>query len=351
MNQGYTVVDLFCGCGGLSKGFSSAGYNVLLGIDHWEDALCTYSKNHPDTKILLEDLSELMPDSPKVGLQIGDVDVIIGGPPCQGFSVAGKHIIDDERNKLYKSFVRFVANYQPKAFVMENVPQILTIGNGAIKQEILKDFESLGYIVAIKVLCAADYGVPQNRRRAFFVGLKNETFQFPRKTQKNHITVSEAISDLPEESVEDGDAYSALPLSDYQRLMRLNSKGIYNHSATVHTVKTKKIIAMVPDGGNYLDLPKHLHNTRKVNIAWTRMNSQKPCFTIDTGHNHHFHYKYNRVPTARESARIQSFPDNFVFYSGKTSQLKQIGNAVPPLLAEAVARQLLTYLNNEIRSK
>ena len=130
----------------------------------------------------------------------------------------------------------------------------------------------------------------------------------------------------------------------YQRFIRQNSKGVYNHDITKHNDKTKEIIAMVPDGGNYKDLPMELQQTRKVHIAWTRLNSKKPSFTIDCGHNHHFHYQYNRVPTVRESARIQSFPDNFVFLGNKGSQLKQVGNAVPPLMAKAISEQLKKYL-------
>ena len=132
---------------------------------------------------------------------------------------------------------------------------------------------------------------------------------------------------------------------DYQKLMRCNSSKIYNHQITEHSDKTKEIIALVPDGGNYKNLPHELQQTRKVHIAWTRLNSQKPSFTIDTGHRHHFHYKWNRIPTVRESARIQSFPDDFIFLGTKTSQYKQVGNAVPPLMAEAIAKKLKETLD------
>ena len=139
-------------------------------------------------------------------------------------------------------------------------------------------------------------------------------------------------------------AYELPATNEYQRFMRRNSNVLLNHITTIHTEKTRRIIAMVPDGGNYKDLPQELWSTRKVHIAWTRMDSNKPCFTIDTGHNHHFHYRANRVPTVRESARIQSFPDDFRFIGFKTSQLKQVGNAVPPLLAQAVAESIITAL-------
>ena len=319
-----TVLDLFCGCGGLSLGFEMAGFQVKLAIDNWEDALVTFRYNHHDSQTFNGDLLDLSPADMKKRFNLPHIDVIIGGPPCQGFSVAGKRIIDDDRNKLYKSFVRFVEYFHPKAFVMENVPNILSIGGGAVKEAILNDFENLGYTVSYKVLMASDYGVPQNRRRAIFVGLKDNSFDFPKKTIEIPITTKDALSDLPEGSINDGDPYPICPQSDYQKMMRHKAKGLFNHQISIHTDETRRIIAMVPDGGNYKDLPESMWSLRKIHIAWTRMNSLRPCFTIDTGHRHHFHYLFNRIPTVRESARIQSFPDYFVFLGSKTSQYKQV---------------------------
>lgn len=345
MPKSYTVLDLFCGCGGLSLGFEMAGFDVKLSIDNWEDALVTYRKNHQSTKTVNGDLITLKPEDIEAQYDIHDVSVIIGGPPCQGFSVAGKRIIDDDRNKLYKSFVRFVEHFQPKAFVMENVPNILSIGNGAVKDAIVNDFSALGYKVSYKILTASDYGTPQKRRRAIFVGLRDGgSFDFPERSVNELVTTSQALSDLPEDSVEDGSEYPVAPQTEYQKTMRQGTTKLYNHQITIHTAETQRIIAMVPDGGNYKCLPKEMWSLRKVHIAWTRMNSQRPCFTIDTGHFHHFHYKYNRVPTVRESARIQSFPDTFIFIGGKGSQLRQVGNAVPPLMAKAIADQLTKAL-------
>lgn len=348
MNKKIKVVDLFSGCGGLSFGLCEAGFEVVLGVDNWQDSLDTFAKNHISAKTYNADLSKETPAAicKKFGIKREEIDVVVGGPPCQGFSISGKRNPDDPRNKLYRSFVDFVSYLRPKAFVMENVPNLVSMQGGKIKDQIISDFSEHGYRVEWKILDASDFGVPQKRKRVFFVGLLGETaFEFPTGKITKPITAAEAISDLPEETVPNGYEYPTNAKTDYQEEMRKGSRSLHNHEIIVHTEKTKKIIAMVPDGGNYKNLPKHLWNTRKVNIAWTRLNSGKPSYTIDTGHNHIFHYKYNRVPTARESARIQSFPDTFVFWGkNKASHLKQVGNAVPPKLAAAIGKKLLKYI-------
>lgn len=338
-----TFIDLFCGAGGMSKGFEMAGFQPVLAVDNWQDALDTYRYNNPDVRTLCADLSSINVEDVAQTYNLHEVDLIIGGPPCQGFSVAGKRIVDDVRNKLYKSFVSFVKYYSPRAFVMENVPNILSIGQGAVKESIVKDFTSLGYTVDYKVLLASDYGVPQNRRRAIFVGVKKGVFEFPKSFGYN-VSTFQAISDLPERSLPDASHYPKSANNDYQKWARSNSSGVYNHEVTVHNDKTIKIISMVPDGGNYKNLPEEFQGIRNVHIAWTRLNSQKPSLTIDTGHRHHFHYKYNRVPTVRECARIQSFPDDYIFLKSKTSQYRQVGNAVPPLMAAAIAAEISNVL-------
>ncbi len=360
----YNVIDLFCGCGGFSKGFEEAGYDIKFGIDVWNDALVTYQKNFPDAIVLNEDITKITGKQilEMCHLRSDEVDVIIGGPPCQGFSVSGKRMIDDERNKLYKSFVELVSDIKPKVFVMENVPGLIRLFKGIVGEQVLEDFTNIGYTVKKQVLSADNYGVPQQRKRVFFVGLNNDYFTNPDKyvfptpiTAIGELipawTSKDAISDLDfvpdDRSMGENIPYKLPPQNEYQKMMRNGSSSILNHSITIHKEKTKKIIAMVPDGGNYKDLPKELRDTRKVHIAWTRMNSLKPCFTIDTGHNHHFHYRANRVPTVRESARIQSFPDTFEFIGIKTSQLKQVGNAVPPLLAKAIAESIVDVLEGK----
>lgn len=360
------VIDLFCGCGGFSKGFQQAGFNIKFGIDMWKDATVTYKYNFPSAVVLNEDITKITGQTilDMTGINSNDVDIIIGGPPCQGFSVSGKRMLDDERNKLYKSYVELVAELQPKVFVMENVPGLVRLFKGQVAKQVIDDFSAVGYDVNMKILSADNYGVPQQRKRVFFVGINKKkivnfdryTYPVPFRgqgTSRPAWTCWDAISDLdfvPDDvSLGDDISYELPVKSEYQKEMRVGSKTIFNHSITIHKQQTKDIIAMVPDGGNYKDLPQDLWNTRKVHIAWTRMNSKKPCFTIDTGHNHHFHYRANRVPTVRESARIQSFPDVFKFIGIKTSQLKQVGNAVPPLLAKAIADSIMSFLDNDTR--
>jgi DNA (cytosine-5)-methyltransferase 1 len=338
-----TFIDLFSGCGGMSLGFEMSGFKPILAIDNWADALETYRMNNLRTPVLNADLMSL-PVS-RIANEYSKPTMIVGGPPCQGFSISGKRDPKDPRNILYQSFVDFVDAFSPKYFVMENVPNMASMGGGAILKAAVEEFESLGYHVSSKILLASDYGVPQNRKRLFVVGSRlGSSFQFPEPvfgTESPHLTTSDAISDLSEFSVDDGSPYMTAAQSQYQEQMREGSKGVWNHQITQHAQKTIETIALVPDGGNYKNLPEHLQQTRRVNIAWTRYSSTKPSHTIDTGHRHHFHYRFNRIPTVRESARLQSFPDSFIFSSSRTSQYRQVGNAVPPLLARAIGLQIM----------
>ncbi|AUJ49699.1 MULTISPECIES: DNA cytosine methyltransferase [Brachyspira] len=348
------AIDLFSGCGGLSKGFIDIGYNVVLGVDWEESALKTFKLNHSKSEVMKLDLFNYDNIS-KIAEFIRNknmiLDVIIGGPPCQGFSLTGTRNFDDPRNKLYLSFFETVKYFNPKAFVIENVSGMATLYNGDIKKEIIRRFTSLGYNVNSSILCAADYGVPQIRKRLFFVGIQSKygVFEFPEPilSKDQYITCSDAISDLPSRENELGeeiDEYTSEPITEYQKKMRANCNILYNHVATKHTQMVKDIISMVPDGGNYKDLPIGVGENRKFNEAWTRYNSKKPSKTIDTGHRNHFHYKYNRVPTVRENARLQSFPDNFIFLGTKTQQNRQVGNAVPPLLGYYIGMQIKKYI-------
>ena len=349
------TIDLFAGCGGLSKGFQDAGYRIILGVDNDESALKTFEYNHFQSRTLNTDLSiESAFDKIEQVIDHERIDMIIAGPPCQGFSLTGTRNFDDPRNKLYLAVIESVRRFNPKGFVIENVTGMATLYGGQVKNEIIRRFDQLGYNIASSILTAADYGVPQMRKRLFFVGLRKElgTFTFPSPILKEgqYVTCADAISDLPSREMELGeekDFYDSVPLTNYQREMRGQCKVLYNHVATNHTKLVKETIALVPDGGNYKDLPIGVGESRKFNEAWTRYNSKLPSRTIDTGHRNHFHYNYNRVPTIRENARLQSFPDSFVFFGTKTQQNRQIGNAVPPLLGFHLGKALLNYMKDE----
>lgn len=343
------VLDLFCGCGGLSYGFESAGYNIVLGIDNDKKALETFELNHKGSKSICGDITSIHKEDIDKITGNKQIDVIIGGPPCQGMSLSGPRRFDDPRNKLYLSYIRLVEEIKPKAFVIENVPGLVSLFGGQIKDSILKRLTDLGYKVKYQIVCAADYGVPQTRRRVVFVGLRDSEFEFPPKHQEV-ITCSMALSDLPaltDSLGTDEQQYATEATCSYQELMRSNSNAVKNHIAASHSDKVKQIISMVPDGGNYKDLPEPYRSSRNFHVAWTRFDSNKPAPTIDTGHRHHFHYEYNRVPTVRECARLQSFPDSFIFLGNKTQQFRQVGNAVPPLLAQAIAEQLAKYIEEK----
>lgn len=346
------ILDLFCGAGGLSFGFEKAGCNILLGIDNDAMALETFKANHHGAQVICGDITQITYENDIAPLlKDKKIDVVIGGPPCQGFSLSGFRNFDDPRNKLYLSYMRLVKEIKPRAFVIENVPGLVGLFEGKVKDNIIARFTEMGYTVKYKILCAADYGVPQNRKRVIFVGMKNgeNEFLYP-ETQDHKISCEMALSDLPALEHELGtetQMYSTPAQNEYQKLMRDNSNEVFNHIAANHSEKVRHIISLVPDGGNYKDLPEKFRYSRNFNVAWTRFASDKPAPTIDTGHRHHFHYKYNRVPTVRECARIQSFPDTFHFHGNKTQQFSQVGNAVPPLMARAIAEELLKSLKEE----
>lgn len=347
------VLDLFCGCGGLSQGFLDAGYNVVLGVDFDEAALETYQHNHKESETLKADLSNdegiLLIEKRLEELGEKQIDIIIGGPPCQGFSLTGSRDINDTRNLLYLAVIKAVRKFKPKAFLIENVPGIATLYGGNVKQQIVNTFEDMEYNVTVseKPLLAADFGVPQMRKRMFFVGFQkgygNFDFPEPTHTADNYVSCEDALSDLPgreEDLGKEIDDYMMLPQTPYQKFMRKDSTKLYNHAATNHTEYVKWVVSQVPEGGNYKDLPPGVGESRKFNEAWTRYDSKKPSRTIDTGHRNHFHYKYNRVPTIRENARLQSFRDDFVFLGTRTQQNRQVGNAVPPLLSFNIAKAI-----------
>lgn len=364
-NKGYNVVDLFSGAGGLSRGFMDAGFNVVLGVDFDDAALKTFKENHGKAEALKLDLfnhDNIWKIYDFINKNEIEMDVLVGGPPCQGFSLAGKREEFDQRNVLYSAMVKTASILKPKIVVLENVPGMLTLYNGAGAKRVKEDFEEIGYKVNTpRILYAPEYGVPQIRKRVFFVMTfkdkitKDFKYPDPLLNESEFVTTEDAIGNLP--SLENYDDYSLnqtfeytdKPQNEFEKLMRRNSFKIYNHIPTKHADETIRLISMVPEGKNYKSLPQNELEKRvfKYNEALTRYHSKKPSRTIDTGHRTHFHYKYNRIPTVRENARLQSFPDDFVFYGNKQEQYRQVGNAVPPLLGKAMATKVKELLDAE----
>lgn len=338
------IIDLFCGCGGLSLGFENAGFESKLAVDFWNDAVVTYNHNRTNKVGICADIKDLSNEYLKSLNKDGEIVGVIGGPPCQGYSTVGTRDINDPRNHLYLQYCRVVEQVQPQFFVLENVKGLTTLSNGMFRDDIYDRFTKLGYTVTYKIINAAHYGVPQKRERVFFVGIKNTEFVFPEGDENHVVTCSDALSDLPILNEENGSSlqhnYACEPQTPYQSLMRKKSTVVLNHQLTMHTEQTKVIIGMIPDGGKIKDLPKEYWDIRKYNKAFERMSSVRPSNTVDTGHRNYFHYSENRIPTARENARLQSFPDDFEIIGTRTSQYKQIGNAVPPLMAYAIAKAI-----------
>ena len=354
------VIDLFCGCGGLSEGFRLAGYTIVGGVDFNAPAIKTFNKNFPEAKGICCDLLNM--DQSRIVEEFGDlseIDVIIGGPPCQGFSSANRYKIEgeDPRNRLFFEFVKFVDLARPKAIVIENVRGIVTSNNGYAKDRIYEIFESRGYSVNHRILNASDYGVPQRRLRNFFVMIRSDIkFDFDKLTKvKSEITVEDAIGELyghEENNSNEPFVLDVEPSTLYRRYLRASNNEVPNHEVRYPAEKVQHRISFVPQGGNWQDVPEELWPNDRKNrhsSAYKRLDVNEPSCTIDTGNNHsnYFHPLYNRIPTVREAARLQSFPDDFIFMGNRSEQYRQVGNAVPPLLAKVIADELRGVIENE----
>lgn len=378
----YSCVEIFSAPGGLSYGFKMAGFRVLAGIDIYRDGLKTFHANSPDAAVILKDVRTLSGEEllGASGISRGDLDVMVGGPPCQGFSTVGRvkiaslvrqgvwklqnqdsRWIDDPRNLLYKEFIRLVKECRPKFFVMENVRGITSYRNGELMKEIKNEFEIIeeletsGYTVDYRPLDAAEFGVPQHRKRVFFVGnrlgLPN---LFPVAThgpsKEKFVSVWNAIGDLPSLRAGGGAEiaeYKKPTFHKYQEWTREDSPQIHNHIARPHKPRDIETFKHMKPGDKWKDLPqkyRDMYGYRedifgdKFKRLWKKTRSS---WTI-TAHLCKDGYVYihptqSRTLTVREAARLQSFPDRFVFKGSRTSQYRQVGNAVPPLLSRAVA--------------
>jgi DNA (cytosine-5)-methyltransferase 1 len=310
MKKGLNVIDLFCGAGGLSTGFRQAGFNILLGIDNDKDALETFKLNHPESKIFCGDISKITKKEIKKIIGDKKIDIIIGGPPCQGFSMAGRRDPGDSRNILIENYLNLVSKINPKLFVIENVRGLLSMKTKKgefVIENVITLAEKKGYFITIYPLNAANFGVPQNRKRVFLIGCKKKKFQiFPIKQKK--IPIKKIL--LEKKEVPEEYFYSKKLIQGFRRREKIN---------------------------------------RKMNrgFGWRFIDPNEPSYTISAryykdGADALVKYSENEIRklTPEECALVQSFPKNYKFASGKIKTYKQIGNAVPPLLAKAVAKSI-----------
>ncbi|HEY9804547.1 MAG TPA: DNA cytosine methyltransferase [Leptolyngbyaceae cyanobacterium] len=400
-----TVIDLFCGAGGMSLGFQNAGCEILGGIDKNPYAIKTHHRNFPRCRLKLDAMEiESISDLRKLQIAPGEVDILIGGPPCQVFSIVGigkmksleRNIAEDSRNFMYRQFIKFINYYQPLCFVMENVDNL---ARKVIFNKITKELQSglpehkdsyPGYRICYKVLTASDYGIPQIRKRLFIVGIRqglpiNFDFSMVKKA-KEIVTVEEAISDLTplypvsryiplislyvksltsngkvfglagDKQKDNQKPYHCPPQSEYQKKMRkgLTAKaeldGVWNHMCRSHNPVDLVCFAMIRPGGKYTDLPESMRRYRWdiFDDKYKRLPWDKPSWTL-TAHMQkdclaYIHPQQNRTISVREAARLQSFPDHFIFDGPMTRMFELVGNSVPPLLAEAIAKPIVKQI-------
>lgn len=391
VNNTLTMLDLFAGAGGFSEGLSEAGFHSLFASEIVPVYANTYKLNHPGAKVFTADIRSLNADKvlSELGLERGQLDLLAGGPPCQGFSInAPVRSVLDQRNHLFKEYLRFVDTFAPRAVLIENVPGLVSFEHGATLHAILDALAQLGYGADVRILGAAYYGVPQMRWRTIILGLRGKVLPpaaFPEPIYHAPIrpnftttfdgqmlvklpapevsaaftTVKEAIGDLPPlicgERGEEVKEYISEPFCDYQRRLRIGSSGVYNHEAPRLSKINLERLKHIRPGGNWTDIPDDLlpKGMKRANRGdhtkrYGRVTADGLASTILTKCDPHwgayFHYEQERSFTVREAARIQSFPDHYIFTGTIAEQFAQVGNAVPPLLAEAVGLTLKSIL-------
>lgn len=389
MVDAFKSIDLFAGAGGLSCGLQKAGFHPIFAAEINEIYAATYERNHPGIPVAKKDIRDLTDQEvlDATGLKPGELDLLAGGPPCQGFSInAPIRSLGDQRNHLFKEYLRIAKVLRPKVLIIENVPGIISLGKGTVVKAIYEELDSMGYSVQHKILFAGHYGVPQMRFRTVFIAARDRgtiffptpeynstaranffgakefcfnTTDFVDQHLKPQTSTWNAISDLPElrpgDSIDAGE-YASPPLSDYQNILRAGSERLYNHTCAKLGKQNLERLKYIPQGGSWRDiphdlLPAGLKRARRSDHTkrYGRLHPDQLCSTILTKCDPHwgsfFHPTQDRAISVREAARIQSFPDNYIFTGNLTTQYEQVGNAVPPLMAAAIGRSIIRMLS------
>lgn len=376
-NEGkrWTAIDLFCGAGGLSEGFRQAGFQVLAGNDFDQFAGQTFAATHPEATFLPGPIEDITAEDflKAAGLARGELDCLIGGPPCQAFSVYNhQRGLHDKRSSMFREYLRIVEGLNPKWVVMENVTGIHSAGGGQAVADIFAGLAELGYNVEKRVLRAEEYGVPQERRRVFFIGNRlGLPIRWPEPTHGPdrdvpYVTIWDAISDLPPlengESPEGALKYATEPTNGYQRYLRGNRTEVGNHTAPRLAPINLKRMTHIPEGGSWRDIPVDLlpagmkrarrcDHTKRYGRPFRESLSSTILTKCDLHWGAYIHPTQDRIFTVREAARLQSFPDWFEFTGSRTEQYVQVGNAVPPLLAKQVGLALIAAAIAEAQSE
>ena len=381
-------VDLFCGAGGIAEGFRQAGFDCLYGNDINPDAIATFHLNHPRAFADNRPIEEIDVAAIRRQLKIrkGELDALVGGPPCQGFSInAPGRFLEDSRNALFKHYIRFLEEFRPKTLMFENVPGILSIADGGIFEEIMSEISARGYQLSAQILFAAHYGVPQERWRVIILGSREgyaPLHPFPthnalgranfrggramtlnplpleRNFLKSPVTVEQAIADLPRLEMGEGAeemCYERSAHSTYAHAMRIGSAGVFNHFAPQLSAQNIERLKYIKPGGSWRDIPHHLlpkgmQAARRSDHTkrYGRLRPDFPAGTVMTKCDPHWGAVFlpdqDRSLTVREAARLQSFPDSYRFIGPRVAQYAQVGNAVPVLLARAVGKALNDHL-------
>ena len=353
----YKIIDLFAGVGGLSYPFhQDDDFEVVAANEILQEPAMAYSLNHPETKMYNTDIADFSVRQVYEDIGIKNIDIVLGGPPCQSYSTVGKRDLSDPRAGLFREYCRILKESSAKIFIFENVRGMLSIKKGALFQEMLSLFEGLGYAVQYQIMNAAEYGVPQIRERVIIVGTKNGiSFSFPETThgldKKPFLTIADAVSDLPFiKTDEKSETYETPPQNDFQKQMRKNGDSLlHDHSAPKNNERLVKIMELLPDGGTPKDLPEKLRPTSGFGNTYCRLWWDRPGTTITRNlgtpsSSRCIHPKAPRPLTTREGARLQSFPDNFKFYGSRGKKNLQVGEAVPPMLSKVLLDSVIDAL-------